>query len=51
MSRTYYKITISEKIGTVDNKTEQNKTQYNLDRQNTKTSALSLGIFVNMNLE
>ena len=35
---------ISEKIKTIDNKTEQNKAQYNLDRQTAKLFALSLGI-------
>ena len=28
------KMSISEKIKTIDNKIDQNKTQYNLDRQN-----------------
>ena len=32
---------ISEKIKTIDNKIEQNKAQYNLDRQTAKISALS----------
>ena len=44
MGRTYYKMDISEKIKTIDNKTEQNKAQYNLDRQTAKLFALSLGI-------
>ena len=44
MGRTYYKMSISEKIKTIDNKTEQNKVQYNLDGQTAKLSALSLGI-------
>ena len=35
-------MTVSEKIKTIDNKIEQNKAQYNLDRQTAKTSALSL---------
>ena len=34
-------MTVSEKIGTNDNKIEQNKAQYNLDRQTAKISALS----------
>ena len=41
--RTYYKMSISEKIKRFDNKIEQNKTQYNLDRQTAKISPLSLG--------
>ena len=34
---------ISEKIKTINNKIEQNKAQYNLDRQTAKLSALSSG--------
>ena len=34
-------MTISEKIKTVSNRIEQNKAQYNLDRQIANTSALS----------
>ena len=41
LERTYYKMSISEKIKTIDNKIEQNKAQYNLDRQTAKISALS----------
>ena len=33
-------MTVSEKIKTIDNKIEQNKTQYDLDRQTAKISAL-----------
>ena len=33
----YFKITVNEKIKAVDNKIEQNKAQYNLDKQTTKT--------------
>ena len=40
---TYYKISISKRIKAIDNTTEQNKAQYNLDRQTTKISALSSG--------
>ena len=36
-------MTISEKIKTTDNKIEQNKSQYNLDRQIDKISVLSSG--------
>ena len=36
-------MSISEKIETVNNKIEQNKAQYNLDRQTAKVSALSSG--------
>ena len=35
------KTIISEKIKAVNNKIEQNETQYNLDRQTAKISALS----------
>ena len=34
-------MSISEKIKTIDNKIEQNKIQYDLDRQTAKISALS----------
>ena len=34
-------MSISEKIKTISNKIEQNETQYNLDRQSAKISALS----------
>ena len=43
LERTYYKISISEEIKTIDNKIKQNKAQYNLDQQTTKISALSSG--------
>ena len=33
----------SEKIKAIDNKTEQNKAQYDLDRKSFNISALSLG--------
>ena len=36
-------MSISEKIKTIDNKIEQNKTQYNLDRQTAKISVLLSG--------
>ena len=36
-------MSISEKIKTIDSKIEQNKAQYNLDRQTAKISALSSG--------
>ena len=36
-------MTITEKIKNINNKTKQNKAQYNLDRQNAKISVLSLG--------
>ena len=35
------KMTVSEKIKTTDKQIEQNKAQYNLDRQTAKISALS----------
>ena len=34
---------VSEKVETIDNKIEQNKGQYNLDRETAKISALSPG--------
>ena len=37
-----FKMSISEKIRTINNKIEQNKAQYNLDRQTAKISTLSL---------
>ena len=36
-------MSISEKIKAINNKIEQNKIQYNLDRQTVKISALSSG--------
>ena len=36
-------MSISEKIKTIINKIEQNKAQYNLDRETAKISALSSG--------
>ena len=39
------KMSISEKIKAVDDKIEQKKAQYDLDRQTTKNSALSSGNF------
>ena len=36
-------MSVCEKIKTIDNKIEQNKTQYNLDRKIAKVSALSSG--------
>ena len=36
-------MSISDKIKTTNNKIEQNKAQYNLDRQTAKISALSSG--------
>ena len=39
--RIYYKINIIKKINAIHDKFEQNKAQYNLDRQTTKISALS----------
>ena len=34
--RTYYKMTITGKLKTIDKKIEQNKAQYNLDGENAK---------------
>ena len=36
-------MTTSEKIKTINNKVEQNKAQYDLDRETAKISALSSG--------
>ena len=36
-------MSMSEKIKTINNKTKQNKAQYNLDRQTVKIFALSSG--------
>ena len=36
-------MSLSEKIKATNNKIDQNKVQYNLDRQTTKISALSSG--------
>ena len=36
-------MTVTEKIKTIDNKIEQNKAQYDLDRQTAKIAALSSG--------
>ena len=36
-------MTVSEKIKTINNEIEQNKDQYNLNRQTAKTSSLSTG--------
>ena len=38
--RTNYKMTISEKMKSIDHKMERNKAQYDLDRQATKISVL-----------
>ena len=43
LGRTYYKISISEKMKAINNKIEQKKAQYNLERQIAKISALSSG--------
>ena len=42
-SETYDKMTISEKIKTIDYEIEENKAQYNLGRQTAKIAALSSG--------
>ena len=41
--RTHHKANISEKIKTINNKIEQNKAEYNSNRQTGKISALSSG--------
>ena len=43
LGRAYYKLSISEKNKTIDNKIEQNKAQYNLDRQTANISAVASG--------
>ena len=43
MGRTYYKMSISEKVKAVNNKIEQTKAQYNLDKQTVTISASSSG--------
>ena len=43
LERSYYKMSISEKIKAINNKIKRNKSQNNLDRQDTKISALSSG--------
>ena len=44
LRRTYYKMSITDKIKAIDNKTEQNKAQYSLNRRQTaKISALLSG--------
>ena len=43
LERIYYKTSISGKIKAIINKIEQNKAQYNLDRQTVKISDLSSG--------
>ena len=49
LGRTYYKVTIAEKIKTIDKKIKQNKDQCDLDSQTAKISALLSGNVVNMN--
>ena len=41
--KAYYKITVSEKIKTIDNKIDQHKAQYNLDWQTAMISVLLSG--------
>ena len=41
LQKTYYKVIITEKNKTIDNKIEQNKAQYDLDKETDKISALS----------
>ena len=43
LGRTYYKMSISEKIKGINNKIEQNEAQFNLDRQTANISTLSSG--------
>ena len=43
LGSTSYKMSISEKIKAINNKIEQNKAQYNLDRQTANISALTSG--------
>ena len=43
LESTYYKMSISKKMKAIHIKIEQNKAQYNLDRETAKISALSSG--------
>ena len=43
MRRTYYNMTDSEKIKTINDKIDQTRAQFNLDRQTAKSLALSTG--------
>ena len=43
LQKTYYKVIITEKNKTIDKKIEQNKAQYDLDKETDKISALSWG--------
>ena len=43
LGRTYYKMSISEKIKAINNKIEQSKGRYDLDRKTAKISALPSG--------
>ena len=43
LGRTYYKMSISEKIKAINDKVDQNKSQYNLDKQTAKIYAFSSG--------
>ena len=43
LTRTCYKMGISEKIKAINNKIKKNKAQYYLDRQTAKISTLSSG--------
>ena len=43
LGRTYYKMSITDKIKAINNKMEQDKAQYDFDRKTGKTSALSSG--------
>ena len=40
LGRTYYKMSICEKIKAINNEIEQKKAQYNLDRQTPKIPVL-----------
>ena len=43
IEETCHEMTITQETKTIDNKIEQNKAQYNLDRQHAKISVLSSG--------
>ena len=43
LGKTYHKTSINEKIKAINNKIEQNKAQYDLDRQTANISVLSAG--------
>ena len=43
LERSYFKITVTQEIKSINNKIEQNKAQYNLNKETVKTSTLLSG--------